>query len=180
MKKLKKYMFIRDYNGSIKVWEYIDDIKYAMTYWYVSLAIKKYGADSVMPIVMNKLGDYHTHRPDADDVIDIIEAADWPTLKLWQTYPKNVHDFKTGWVSPDGDTYTCDMYEHVDCAIAIADQLYGEQTKTICDEFLLRLGWFKCANKRYTGYIAKMSTNQAKLFLEKGFTSKLDCEIFNK
>lgn len=179
MDRLKKYMLIRGYDGVVQVWEYIDDLEEAMSYWYVKQAIEKYGVESMMPIVMNKHGGYHTHRPDDEDVIDIIESVGWPKLKLWQQYPKNSQDFRTGWVSPTGDTYKCAVYEHIDCAMAIAEQLYGEHTKTICDDFLLKAGWFKVANKKYIGYRSRMSDTQAKLFLDKNFVNEADSDGFD-
>jgi hypothetical protein len=177
MKKLKKYMIIQcPHNSSRAVWEFIDDADEAMKYWYVKEAILKYGVKNVMPIVMNKLGGYHTHRPDADDVVDIIESYDWPNLKVWEQYPKNKENFKTGWISPTGDTYSCNMFDHVNCAVKLAEQLYGAHAKTVADDLLLKLGWFKATNKKYIGCESKMSCEQAKLFLEKGFTSHLDYE----
>lgn len=85
MSELKKYMIIKSpYDGTKAVWEYIDDLDEAMSYWYVAQAIEKYGVESMMPIVMNKLGGYHTHRPDEPDVVAIIESVDWPDLKVWE------------------------------------------------------------------------------------------------
>lgn len=176
MSKMKKFMLIRGRSGATECWEYIDDLDEAMSYWYVRDAIRKYGVEFTMPIVMNKLGGYHTHKPDADDVIDIIEAPDWPTLKVWEAYPANKDDFKTGWISPEGTTYKCGIFDHLDCAEALATQLYGQDTKTICDEFLLNIGWFKCSNRKYTGYVRKMSREQAKYFYDNCFTCDLDCE----
>lgn len=176
MKKMKKYMLIRSHSGATEVWEYIDDVEEARKYWYVDQAIDKYGVESMMPIVMNKLGGYHTHKPDAPDVIDIVEATDWPNLKLYEVYPRNREDFKTGWVAPNGDTYSCDVFDHLDCSTKICTCLYGEHTKTLSDEFLLKLGWFKCTNRKYTGYHYKMSEPQAKLFYDKCFTSDIDCD----
>ncbi len=175
-KELKKYMLIRGHDGAISIWEYIDDVTKARSYWYIDQAIDKYGIDRVMPVVMNRLGGYHTHRPDDNDVEGIIEAVDWPTLKLWQQYPKNQTDFTTGWISPTGDTYKCGVYDHIDCAMSIAGQLYGEHTKTICDDFLLKLGWFKATNKKYIGHMRKLSAAQAEYFLANGFRNELDLE----
>lgn len=173
---MKKFMLIRSYSGATECWEYIDDLDEAMSYWYVRQAIEKYGVESMMPIVMNKLGGYHTHKPDADDVIKIIEAPDWPDLKVWEMYPMNRPDFRTGWIAPNGDTYKCDIFDHLDCAEALATQLYGKHTKTICDQFLLKCGWFKCSNRKYSGYHRRMSDDQAKYFLEHDFHSDLDCD----
>ena len=177
MKKLKKYMIIqRPYNSSKEVWEYIDDLDEALSYGYVRKAIDQYVVDSMMPIVMNKLGGYHTHRPDEPDVVDIIESYDWPDLKVWEVYPRNRKDFKTGWISPTGDTDSCDVFDHVDCAMKIASQLYGEHVRNLADDFLLKTGWFKATNKKYTGFRSKMSDPQGKLFMERDFHSYLEME----
>ena len=177
MKKLKKYMIIQSpYNGSKAVWEYIDDVKEARKYWYVAQAIDKYGVESTMPIVMNPLGGYHTHKPDAPDVAGFIEAVDWPSLKVWEYYPKDRPDFKTGWISPAGVTFTCDVFDHMDCAIALCEQYYGENLKALADEYLLKHGWFRCSNKKYTGSTRLMTDIQAKYFLDNNFKSNFDYE----
>lgn len=177
MSELKQYMIIQSpYDGTKAVWEFIDDLDEAMSYWYVAQAIEKYGVESMMPIVMNRLGGYHTHRPDEPDVVAIIESVDWPDLKAWEMYPYNREDFRTGWIAPNGDTYSCSSYEHIDCAMKLAKQLYGEHTKTVCDSFLLKAGWFKCTNKKYTGWMRNMSDDQAKYFLDHDFKSEYDCE----
>ena len=178
MKKMKKYMLILSHSGATEVWEYIDDVEEARKYWYVDQAIDKYGVESMMPIVMNKLGGYHTHKPDASDVIGIIESENWPDLELYELYPRNASDFKTGWIAPHGDTYKCDYADHLSCASKIVKCLYKDYSckKTLSDEFLLSLGWFKCTNRKYTGYGYKMSDSQAKFFYDNCFTCDLDCE----
>ena len=174
---MKKYMIIQSpYDGSKAVQEYIDDVEEAKSYWYVRQAIEKYGVESMMPIVMNKLGGYHTHKPDAPDVVDIIESYDWPDLKVWEIYPRNRENFKTGWISATGDTYSCGVFDHVDCAMKLASQLYGEHVKTLADDFLLKTGWFKCTNRKYTGYVSRMIEIQAKYFYDNCFRPDIDCD----
>lgn len=177
MSKLKKYMIIQSpYDGSKAVWEYIDDVKEARKYWYVSQAIDKYGVDDVMPIVMNPYGGYHTHKPDAPDVAGFIEAVDFPSLKVWEAYPMNSTSFKTGWIRPNGDTFSCQVFEHLDLSISLCEQYYDEYPKALADDFLMKHGWFKCSNKKYSGYRAYMTDIQAKYFLEHGFKNSLDME----
>lgn len=177
MSKLKKYMIIQSpYNGSKAVWEYIDDVEEARKYWYVADAIDKYGVESTMSIVMNPLGGYHTHKPDAPDVAGFIEAVDFPSLKVWEQYPMNWSQFKTGWVRPNGDTFACDPFEHLDLSIALCEQYYGEFPRALSDDFLMDRGWFKCTNKKYTGRRSYMSDEQANYFLQNGFKNQLDVE----
>lgn len=173
---MKKFMIIRDpYDQSLAVWEYIDDVKEAMKYWYVKYAIDKYGVDDIMPIVMNRMGGYHTHRPDANDVVKIVESETWPTLRLWEIHPMNSAAFKTGWIAPDGTTYLCSYEGHVDCAQTIRDSLYNGATPGLsADEFLLRKGWGKCTNKTYIVYNNKMTDAMADYFIKNGFHERLE------
>lgn len=174
---MKKFMIIRNpYDQSLAVWEYIDDVKEAMKYWYVKHAIDKYGVEDTMPIVMNRMGGYHTHRPDAPDVVKIVESETWPDLRLWEMYPMNSKHFKTGWISPDGTTFLCAYEDHIECAETIRKIMYdGAHPGMPADEMLLEyMGWGKCTNKTYIVYKDKMTDAMAKYFIDNGFTNRLE------
>ena len=68
--------------GSLEVWEYITDVDEAMSYWYVHKAILEYGEDEIMPIAMNRLGGYHTLKPDNPSIVKIVLSEEEPKLDL--------------------------------------------------------------------------------------------------
>ena len=169
---MKKYMLIEcPYSHSISVWEYIDDVREACKYWYVKQAIQKYGVEGAMPIVMNRMGGYHTHKPDAPDVVRIVESETWPTFKVWDIFPVNSQHFRTGWISPDGTTYLCGYENHLDCADMLMRAYYEESSKkrVRSDEFLLEHGWCKCTDKRYFVYPKQLTAAVSKYLLDNNF-----------
>lgn len=94
-----------------------------------------------LPIVADDRGGYFCFNPNDYNFSEIIETdKDYP-LTLEQMFFKNQDNFKLGWISPDGDTYSCDYTSHAKAAIMIAkkffpDTKYPERT-------LGRHGWLK-------------------------------------
>lgn len=171
MAKMKKWMLIKPHeNASIQIWEFIDDIEEAMEYWYVRDAIEKFGVDSMMPIVMNDMGGYHTHRPDEKDVVAIIESYKKPNISVFKQYPINNAMFHTGWVSPDCTTFSCGYMEHIGLAMKIVEELFAIPEHVVADDFLLDLGWIKVMHGKYLFHYGKINNKQAVFLQEKGFT----------
>ncbi len=137
----------------LEVWEYIDDLKEAASYWYVRMAIDKYGVDDVMPICMNKCGGYHTcYKP---DVKCIIEADEWPSIathrELFTRDVNNPH-FDCGWIDPSANTYICNYMGHARLAESLVELMHKKEylkwrrdNKLVSapDDFLLEKGWIK-------------------------------------
>ena len=98
-----KYMVIhsRFDDNKFEVWEFIDNLEEACSYWYVRDAIKKYGVDSVMPIVMNPMGGYHTHPTTMNDVVCIIESWKWPKVH----YTSSGGPYLTFWPDKNGEAF---------------------------------------------------------------------------
>lgn len=147
-----KYCIYKKPGGNIEAWEYIDDVDEAMSYWFVRLAISRYGADGVLPICMNKLGGYHTfYEPDC---IAIIESDTWPTLSSHYDLFKGIVNndrFNYGWIDHLGNTYTCQYMGHAALASELVTMNYKtEYTNHLIenninnpDDFLLKKGWIK-------------------------------------
>lgn len=147
-----KYCIYKRADGNIEAWEYIDDLKEAVRYWYVKDAIEKYGVNNVMPICMNKVGGYHTfYKPEC---IAIIESDTWPTLSSHYNLFKgiiNSKNFNYGWIDPLGNTYYCDYMQHASLATELVTMNYkveytDAQVKSKInapDDFLLNKGWIK-------------------------------------
>lgn len=149
----KKYCIYKKPYGDIEAWEYIDDLEEAMRYWYVRLAIDKYGVEDTMPICMNKCGGYHSFY--APECIAIIESDTWPSLAshydLFKGIINNEH-FNYGWIDHLGNTYSCQYMEHASLASELCTMNYAvEYSKSALfqeginapDEFLLHKGWIK-------------------------------------
>ncbi len=140
----------------IEVWEYIDDVKVASSYWYVKYAIDKYGVDDVMPICMNKCGGYHTcYMP---QVKCIIEADAWPSIASHkELFLNNINNpsFSCGWIDSLGNTYLCNYMQHASLAADLVVMYYKQEyTKyklahnniNAPDDFLIDKGWIKVFN----------------------------------
>jgi hypothetical protein len=151
-----KYCIYKKPYGDIEVWEYIDDLEEACQYWYIRDVIEKYGVDEVMPIVMNKVGGYHTfYKPDC---IAIIESDTWPSIASHYDLFKSIinsKNFNYGWIDPLGNTYKCQMYGHTSLAKDLVTLNYAEEyskSKLVKehidapDDFLLSKGWIKVLN----------------------------------
>jgi hypothetical protein len=148
-----KYCIYKRSDGDIECWEYIDDLEEAMSYWYVSMAIDKYGVEDTMPICMNKCGGYHSfYEPEC---IAIIESDTWPSLSshydLFRSIVNN-KNFNYGWIDPLGNTYMCQYMGHASLATELVTINYpnewtkyktSEDSYNNPDDFLLNKGWIK-------------------------------------
>lgn len=167
---MKKWMLIQRYPTSpVEIWEYIDDLREAMKYWYVARAIQKYGVEKVMPIVMNDMGGYHTHRPDCSDVLAIIESEEKPNVSVFRKYPVNNEHFDTGWLSPECTSFSCHYMGHIRLAMDICRDIYGMPETNIADDVLLGKGWIKVQNGRWLAMWDKINDEQALYIEKKGF-----------
>lgn len=148
-----KYCIYKKPWGDVEAWEYIDDLEEAMSYWYVRMAIDKYGADKTLPICMNKCGGYHTfYEPEC---IAIIESDTWPSLSSHYSLFKgliNSERFNYGWIDTLGNTYSCNYMGHASLASELVTMNYKvEYTNSALvkeginapDDFLLKKGWIK-------------------------------------
>jgi hypothetical protein len=148
-----KYCIYKKPWGAIEAWEYIDNLKEAVSYWYVRDAMDKYGVNDVMPICMNKMGGYHTfYKPEC---IAIIESDTWPSLSSHYDLFKGIinnEKFNYGWIDTLGNTYMCQYMGHASLASELVTMNYKvEYTKSALveqgidapDDFLLKKGWIK-------------------------------------
>lgn len=149
----KKYCIYKKPWGDIECWEYIDDLDEAMGYWYIRLAIDKYGVEDTMPICMNKHGGYHSFYE--SECIAIIESDTWPSLSSHPDIFKGIinnRNFNYGWIDALGNTYSCQYMGHASLAQDLVVMNYKiEYSKSTLvkekinapDEFLLQKGWIK-------------------------------------
>ena len=170
-----KYCIYKKPWDDIEAWEYIDDVEEACQYWYVRDMIKKYGAEKVLPIAMNKVGGYHPVFK--DEVIAIIESDTWPSISTHFELFKdlvNSEQFNYGWIDPLGNTYSCRYMGHASLAQDLVALFYSEEyseSKSVLaginapDDFLLDKGWIKV-----------LSRNPAQIY----YDDKVSKEALNK
>lgn len=141
---------VRDSSDEIGIWKYCTTKKDIAPYFYIKDAINKYGWDDIMPCIVNCRGGYTSAK--GMEILDIITCEATPTLEDLQRYIKNEPKFNCGWISPNGDTYSCHHYGHTSLAQDICDFIYQEtyrnyrlQPNSINapDDFLLNIGWIK-------------------------------------
>jgi hypothetical protein len=175
---MAKYCIYKKSWGDIEAWEYIDDVEEACQYWYIRDVIKKYGAEKVLPIAMNKVGGYHSVF--TDEVIAIIESDTWPSLSSHYELFKdliNNEKFNYGWIDSLGNTYTCRYMGHAALAADLVTLFYLEEFKNselyinginAPDDFLLEKGWIKVlkGNPAQIYYDEKVSKKALNKLLE--------------
>lgn len=148
-----KYCIYKKPWGDIECWEYIDDLDEAMQYWYVRMAIDKYGVENTLPICMNKMGGYHTCNK--EECTAIIESDTWPSLSSHYDLFKGIvnnKNFNYGWIDTLGNTYMCQYMAHASLASELVTMNYPkeyteyrlkEDSYNAPDDFLLTKGWIK-------------------------------------
>ena len=145
----RKWAYKKTAWGNVELWEYIDDIDKARSYFYIREAIDKYGAEKVMPVLMNDVGGYHSAP--MEEIIAIVESETKPTLTEQNKYKKIIDnpEFECGWIAPNCTTYSCGYMEHAGMAENIC-KMFGYAIKKngiyAPDDTLLELGWVKILN----------------------------------
>ena len=96
-------------------------------------------ADS-LPVVIDEAGGFFSLTGGEYQFVEIREC-DGPPLKLEEMYFRNSDDFKLGWMSPDGDTYSCSYTGHTKCAEMLAEKFFPEAK--LPERALGKAGWLK-------------------------------------
>lgn len=165
---MKKWVIKRsEWGGTLEVWEYIDSEEEAKKYWYIAHAIKKYGIEKVIPLAMNDNGGYHHLPSDSPEIVRIIESEKPPELSVYMQYPVNAKEICNGWMAPDGTTFSCNSFGHIECAVKLFKEFGVPDAGSRCaDESLLKSGWIKIYCGRWCGYSWKNMTDSQALKLE--------------
>ncbi|MBR4627117.1 MAG: hypothetical protein IKO47_05385 [Ruminococcus sp.] len=94
-----------------------------------------------LPIVLDGSGGYFRFEFGNYRFVRIIESDKEYPLELEEMFYKNDPDFKLGWMSPSGDTYSCSYTNHNKCAFMIARKFFPKAKYP--EPTLLRAGWIK-------------------------------------
>lgn len=96
-------------------------------------------ADS-LPVVIDEAGGFFTLKDAGYQFVRIDECEGCP-LTLEEMYFKNSDDFKLGWMSPEGDTYSCSYTGHLKCAGMLAAKYFPDAS--LPERTLGKAGWLK-------------------------------------
>ena len=115
-----------------------------------------------LPVVLDGKGGYFPFDGDTDpNFTEIIESDEEYPLPVEKMFFKNDENFKLGWLSPDGDTYSCDYTGHTKAAKALASKFFPKTE--YYERALGRAGWIKIIDswdgtqRKHGQYVYSMS-----------------------
>lgn len=94
-----------------------------------------------LPVILDGNGGYHRFREDDYGFVKIVETDKKCPLKIEEMYFKNHQSFRLGWMSPEGDTYSCSYTNHTKAAVHLAEK-YCPGAK-LPERALGKAGWLK-------------------------------------
>lgn len=94
-----------------------------------------------LPIVADERGGYFCFNPNDYNFSELIETDRECPLSLEKMFFKNDENFKLGWISPDGDTYSCDYTGHTKAAKMIVSKFFPDAK--LPERTLGKHGWLK-------------------------------------
>lgn len=94
-----------------------------------------------LPVVFDGRGGYSRFRSDEYGFDRIIESDKETPLELEEMYRLNDPGFKLGWISPEGNTYSCGYTSHNKCAKMIVQKFY--KGSRFPEKTLDRNGWLQ-------------------------------------
>lgn len=94
-----------------------------------------------LPVVLDNKGGYFHFTGKDYGFCRIVETESDCPLPLEKMFFKNHEDFKLGWISPEGDTYSCDYTGHSKAAAAIAKKFFPKTNTP--GRTLEKAGWIK-------------------------------------
>ncbi len=94
-----------------------------------------------LPVVLDGKGGYYRFSDGDYNFVEVIETDNEDPLPLEKMFFKNDEGFKLGWMSPDGDTYSCDFTGHTKAAIMICKKYFPHAR--LPERTLGKAGWLK-------------------------------------
>lgn len=94
-----------------------------------------------LPIVLDSGGGYYKFNEKDYGFVKIVETEKSCPLKLEEMFFKNDDNFKLGWMSPSGDTYSCSYTGHNKAAFAICAKFFPNAK--LPERTLGNAGWIK-------------------------------------
>lgn len=98
---------------------------------------------------------------DSEEIVEIVLSETKPELNIYEQYPVNCKDIFSGWMSPDGTTFSCGEYGHIDCAERLCKELHIPIERiTVSDDKLIENGWIKIVRRQWWGRWDKITDKQ--------------------
>lgn len=94
-----------------------------------------------LPIVLDGSGGFHCFSDNDYGFVKIVETNKKCPLKIEEMYFKNHESFKLGWMSPEGDTYSCSYTNHMKAAAHLAEKFCPGAK--LPERALGKAGWLK-------------------------------------
>lgn len=132
---MKKYAVYRSDTGQY-CYRYADSLQQIQGTGFEGLI-----REEQLPVVFDDKGGYFSFDPKDRRFVEVIESDEAFPLPLDRMFKHNDPSFKLGWISPDGDTYSCGYTKHSKCAESIARTFYS--TAKLPELTLLRKGWIE-------------------------------------
>lgn len=143
-----KYAIYKNRSGvGLTSWKYAENEEEAKEAGALGLSMREFE----YPILVNERGGSHTFCKNDR----FIEIRDYP-LTREERFPKDHKLFDLGWISPEGNTYSCEFESHYECAEMLCEEMNLDQYRA--ELVLEEAGWIKVTR----GYRAKEKTVYAK------------------
>ncbi len=97
--------------------------------------------EEALPVILDGRGGYYRFNKNDFCFDRIIETDKTPPLSIEEMFFKNHPSFKLGWMSPEGDTYSCSYTNHNKCASMLAAAFFPKAR--FPESTLERAGWIK-------------------------------------
>lgn len=96
--------------------------------------------ESRLPVIITGDGGYF-HFTGNDYMFDRIVESEGCPLELEEMFFKNQETFKLGWMSPEGDTYSCNYTNHTKAAEMLCEKYFPDEKYP--ERALGKAGWLK-------------------------------------
>lgn len=103
--------------------------------------LEKIITEDMLPVILNGNGGFHRFSDDDFGFVKLVETDKECPLKIEEMYFKNHESFKLGWISPDGDTYSCSYTNHLKAAAHLAEKFCPGAK--LPERALGKAGWLK-------------------------------------
>ncbi len=132
---MKKYAIYRSVTGYY-FYRYYDEIDQLD-----EDRLRTFVTEDMLPVIVDERGNFYRFQEDDYGFVRITESDKDCPLRVEEMFFKNSPDFKLGWISPDGDTYSCDYTGHTKAAKYLSAKFYPNEK--LPERALLKAGWLK-------------------------------------
>ena len=132
---MKKYAVYKSETGYY-YYDYIDNPEALIGTGFEGIV-----SEERLPVILDGRGGYYHFSEKDFGFVRLLETDADPPLTVEQMFFKNDDNLKLGWMSPEGDTYSCSYTNHAKCASFLAKKFYPHSRYP--ESALDRAGWLK-------------------------------------